>query len=97
MQELFEGEVAREASDGDFMRARIHGKLQPVSATPIEEVQSHSGSQPFDQHLLELGESKEVDFEFANSAANNPADFDLKMNMFGEEAASSGAQETQRP
>tara|TARA_B110000116_G_scaffold264435_2_gene272257 strand:+ start:304 stop:435 length:132 start_codon:yes stop_codon:yes gene_type:complete len=40
MQELFEAEVAREASDihikvGDFMHARIHGKLQPVSTTPI--------------------------------------------------------------
>jgi hypothetical protein len=46
---------------------------------------------------VELVESKEVDFEFAKSAANNPADFDLKMNMFGEEAARSGAQETQGP
>jgi|TARA_B110000438_G_scaffold278410_1_gene301941 hypothetical protein len=58
----------------------------------IEEGQSHCGSQPLDQHLMELLESKEVDFEVAKSAVNKPTDFDLKMNMFGEEAAGSGAQ-----
>lgn len=61
----------------------------------IEEGRSHYGSQTFDQHLMELVESKEVDFEVAKSAANNPADFDLKMNMFGEQTAGSGAQKTQ--
>ena len=61
----------------------------------IEEGRSHYGSQTFDQHLMELVESKEVGFEVAKSAANNPADFDLKMNMFGERTAGSGAQKTQ--
>ncbi len=59
----------------------------------IEEGRSHYGSQTFDQHLMELVRSKEVDFEVAKAAANNPADFDLKMNMFGD--AGSGASGTQ--
>jgi twitching motility protein PilT len=49
----------------------------------IEEGREHYGSQTFDQHLMELVESGTVDFEVAKAAANNPADFDLKMNMFG--------------
>jgi Tfp pilus assembly pilus retraction ATPase PilT len=40
MQELFKAAVARGTGDihikaGDFMRARIHGRLQPVSTAPI--------------------------------------------------------------
>jgi len=50
----------------------------------IEEGRDHYGSQSFDQHLMELVTSKEVAFEVAKAAANNPADFDLKMNMFGD-------------
>jgi twitching motility protein PilT len=49
----------------------------------IEEGREHYGSQSFDQHLMELVKSKEVTFDVAKAAANNPADFDLKMNMFG--------------
>ena len=49
----------------------------------IDEGRSHYGSQTFDQHLMEMVKSGEVDFEVAKSAANNPADFDLKMNMLG--------------
>ena len=49
----------------------------------IEEGRDHYGSQSFDQHLMELVKNKEVAFEVAKAAANNPADFDLKMNMFG--------------
>ena len=52
----------------------------------IEEGRSHYGSQSFDQHLLELVNGGEVDFEVAKAAANNPSDFDLKVNMFGTEA-----------
>ena len=47
----------------------------------IEEGREHYGSQTFDQHLMDLVKSKQVDFEVAKAAANNPADFDLKMNM----------------
>jgi len=47
----------------------------------IEEGRSHYGSQTFDQHLMELVKSNEVEFQIAKAAANNPSDFDLKMNM----------------
>jgi len=54
----------------------------------IEEGRDHYGSQSFDQHLMDLVRSGQVDFETAKANANNPADFDLKMNVFG--ASSSG-------
>jgi twitching motility protein PilT len=54
----------------------------------IEEGKDHYGSQSFDQHLQELVKSGEVSFEVAKAAANNPADFDLKMNMFGDSRGS---------
>ena len=50
----------------------------------IEEGRDHYGSQTFDQHLMDLVHDDVVDFEVAKSAANNPADFDLKMRMFNE-------------
>jgi twitching motility protein PilT len=50
----------------------------------IEEGHSHYGSQTFDQHLMELVRSEQVEFEVAKAAANNPTDFDLKMNTFGD-------------
>jgi twitching motility protein PilT len=53
----------------------------------IEEGKDHYGSQSFDQHLSELVKGDVVAFEVAKSAANNPADFDLKMNMFGDPRA----------
>jgi twitching motility protein PilT len=46
----------------------------------IEEGQSQYGSQTFDQHLMELVREDLVDFQIAMAAANNPSDFDLKMN-----------------
>lgn len=51
----------------------------------IEEGREHYGSQSFDQHLMELVRSGTVDFDLAKAAANNPADFDLKMNMLGDQ------------
>ena len=48
----------------------------------IEAGKDHYGSQTFDQHLMDLVNEGEVDFRVAKAAANNPADFDLKMNMF---------------
>jgi twitching motility protein PilT len=50
----------------------------------IEEGKDHYGSQTFDQHLQELVRAGIVAFDVAKAAANNPADFDLKMNMFGD-------------
>ena len=54
----------------------------------IEEGKDHYGSQTFDQHLMELVQTDEVTFEVAKAAANNPADFDLKMNMFNDPRSS---------
>lgn len=48
----------------------------------IEEGRDHYGSQSFDQHLMDLVNTKQVTFEVAKAAANNPSDFDLKMNVF---------------
>jgi twitching motility protein PilT len=56
----------------------------------IDEGRSVYGSQTFDQHLMELVESEEVAFEVAKAAANNPSDFDLKMNMFGDATTKAG-------
>jgi len=50
----------------------------------IEEGKDHYGSQSFDQHLMDLVTEEEVEFAVAKAAANNPADFDLKMNMFND-------------
>jgi twitching motility protein PilT len=54
----------------------------------IEEGRSVYGSQTFDQHLMEMVKSGDVAFEVAKAAANNPSDFDLKMNMFGQQTSS---------
>jgi twitching motility protein PilT len=56
----------------------------------IEEGRDHYGSQSFDQHLMELVSGGLVSFEVAKAAANNPGDFDLKMNMFGETTTRGG-------
>jgi twitching motility protein PilT len=50
----------------------------------IEEGREVYGSQSFDQHLTDLVKSGAVEFDVAKAAANNPADFDLKMNMFSD-------------
>jgi twitching motility protein PilT len=46
----------------------------------IEEGHAQYGSQTFDQHLMELVKADLIDFRVAMAAANNPTDFDLKMN-----------------
>ncbi len=61
----------------------------------IEEGREHYGSQTFDQHLMEFVKDGIVEFEVAKAAANNPADFDLKMNMFGAATGGPGAGDTQ--
>jgi twitching motility protein PilT len=57
----------------------------------VEEGKDHYGSQSFDQHLMELVRSDIVDFKLAKAAANNPTDFDLKMNMFGTSSTQSSS------
>jgi len=56
----------------------------------IEEGREHYGSQSFDQHLMDLVRSGQVDFEVAKQNANNPTDFDLKMNVFGSSSTGQG-------
>jgi twitching motility protein PilT len=60
---------------------RDPARLNDISEL-IEEGRDHYGSQTFDQHLMDLVDDDVVDFEVAKAAANNPADFDLKMRMF---------------
>jgi len=49
----------------------------------IEDGRQQYGSQSFDQHLMDLVNSGQVAFKTAKEYANNPNDFDLKMNLFG--------------
>jgi twitching motility protein PilT len=56
----------------------------------IEEGREHYGSQSFDQHLMDLVRADKVDFQVAKSNANNPTDFELKMNVFGSESSGQG-------
>jgi twitching motility protein PilT len=49
----------------------------------VEEGRSTYGSQSFDQHLLDLLREGEITFDVARSVASNPADLDLKVNLFG--------------
>jgi twitching motility protein PilT len=60
----------------------------------IEEGGQSYGSQSFDQHLMNLVRAGTIDFRVAMAAANNPTDFDLKMNTFspaGDTAQPAGA------
>lgn len=61
----------------------------------ITEGRTVYGSQTFDQHLMDLVKSGEVEFEVAKAAANNPSDFDLQMNMLGGGPSGAGPQGTQ--
>jgi twitching motility protein PilT len=69
---------------------RDQDRMEEISDL-IEEGKEHYGSQTFDQHLGELVRAGAVAFEVAKAAANNPADFDLKMNMFGDPRSSRAA------
>jgi twitching motility protein PilT len=57
----------------------------------IAEGRSQYGSQTFDQHLMDLVSSDQVEFEVAKANANNPSDFDLNFRGFGKSAADAGA------
>ena len=50
----------------------------------IAEGRDHYHAQTFDQHLMDLVKTNTVDFHVAQAAANNPTDFDLKMNMLAD-------------
>jgi twitching motility protein PilT len=70
---------------------RDKNRLDEISDL-IEEGRDHYGSQTFDQHLMDLVKKDIVTFELAKAAANNPADFDLKMNMFTDPKAAKAGQ-----
>jgi twitching motility protein PilT len=59
----------------------------------IESGREQYGTQSFDQHLMDLVRAGTVTFEVAKAAANNPTDFDLKMNTFGSSSRSGSNQE----
>jgi twitching motility protein PilT len=48
----------------------------------IEKGREQYGMQTFDQHLADLVQSGEVEFEVALSATTHPSDFELKMRTF---------------
>ncbi len=56
----------------------------------IEEGRQHYGSQSFDQHLMDLVRDEKVEFDVARMSANSPADFELKMNVFGSSSSGQG-------
>jgi twitching motility protein PilT len=56
----------------------------------IEEGREHYGSQTFDQHLMDLVRAGTVGFDVAKIHANQPADFELKMNVFGSSSTGQG-------
>ena len=53
----------------------------------MEENKAQYGMQSFDQALTDLVLSKQISFHAAMAAATKPADFELKLRMFGGEAA----------
>lgn len=53
----------------------------------IAEGRTTYGSQTFDQHLMELVHTGQVDYNVAKAAATNPGDFELKMNVLSGRAA----------
>jgi twitching motility protein PilT len=74
---------------------RDKNRLDEISDL-IEEGKDHYGSQTFDQHLMDLVKRDVVEFEIAKAAANNPADFDLKMNMFTDPRAKGQGQSSMK-
>ena len=55
----------------------------------MEENKAQYGMQSFDQALTDLVISKKISFHAAMAAATKPADFELKLRMFGGDAAAS--------
>jgi twitching motility protein PilT len=55
----------------------------------IADGRQQYGMQTFDQHLADLVTQGIVSFDVALAAATQPADFELKMNMFRETSGAS--------
>lgn len=58
---------------------------------------SQYGMQTFDQHLTELVNNDEIDFDVAKGAASNPADFELAFRMGRTRKTPAMAQQATRP
>ena len=56
----------------------------------IAEGRTTYGMQTFDQGLMDLVMSGQVDYAVAKAAASNPGDFELKMNMLSSRGAAAG-------
>jgi twitching motility protein PilT len=57
----------------------------------IAEGRTTYGMQTFDQGLMDLVISGQVDYAVAKAAATNPGDFELKMNMLSSRSSAAGA------
>jgi len=55
----------------------------------MEGSKEQYGMQSFDQALTDLVMTKQISFHSAMAAASKPADFELKLRMFGGDAAAS--------
>jgi len=59
----------------------------------IADGRDQYGMQTFDQHLIDLVESRMVTFEAAKAAASNPADFELKLRTFRRQSRTATSQD----
>ena len=76
---------------GDRHHPRLHRATptawrRSASTSPTGAVTY--GMQTFDQRLMELVQSGQVEYEVAKAAATNPGDFELKMNMLSSRGGS---------
>jgi twitching motility protein PilT len=69
----------------------IDGKRIGEIKDYMEANKDQYGMQSFDQALADLVSSKQVTFHVAMAAASRPADFELKLRMFGSAEAGEGA------
>jgi twitching motility protein PilT len=63
----------------------------------IAEGKTTYGMQTFDQALMDLVMSGQVDYAVAKAAATNPGDFELKMNMLSGDGGSRGGSQQSSP
>jgi len=83
MNDMFKKVIEDGASDihikaGDYVRARLHGDLVPLTDQKI----SHAQVQELAMKLIPH-EKDRAAIEVGKAAANSPSDLDLKMNILG--------------
>ena len=67
--------------------ASLHASRISEVKDYMESSRESYGMQSFDQALAELVTTKQISFAAAMAAASKPADFELKLRMFGGDAA----------